>query len=37
MVLDKSAIGRNLLWTRVSWMKLSSFLNEIVLDESVFG
>ena len=29
--LDENVIGRNRFWMKVSWMKLSSFL-----DESVF-
>ena len=37
MVWDESVIGRNGFWMKVSWMKLSSFLDEMVLDESVFG
>ena len=46
-VLDENVIGRNHYWMKVSldkpvlmkvsWMKLSSVLDEMVLDESVFG
>ena len=32
MVLDENVVGRNHFW-----MKLSSVLDEMVLDESVFG
>ena len=35
--LDESVIGWNRFWMKVSWMKLSSVLDEMVLDESVFG
>ena len=33
-VLDESVIGRTRFWMKVSWMKLSSVLDEVVLDES---
>ena len=36
-VLDENVIGRNHFWMKVSWMNLSSVLDEMVLDESVFG
>ena len=37
MVWDESVIGWNRFWMKVSWMKLSSLVDEMVLDESVFG
>ena len=35
--LDESVIGWTRFWMKVSWMKLSSVLDEMVLDESVIG
>ena len=35
--LDENVIGRTCFLMKVLWMKLSSLLDEMVLDESVFG